>query len=442
MTPAPRLVPSLMAAAERTAVDSRFYLATVAGAAWLAGIGLAALVNVGAGFWLVMAAVAAAGAVALWPVGRAGLVLAGVAALALGGARAVAAAPRFDAGHVAFYNGAAEAVLRGDVAAEPDVGDTNRRLRVAARELVIDGQTRPVSGLVLVEAPRYPAIGYGASLSLSGELLSPNALNSPDYAAYLARQGITSVMRYPAVSVVGEASGRGWRRALLAVRERGRAALRASLPEPQASLLTGILLGDDSGLPRALEDAFQTTGMTHIIAISGFNIALIIALLDRLAAPLLPRRTGAVVIAAFIVLYTLLVGASASVVRAALMGITYLVGLRLMGRPTLALAGLFTAAFLMTLWNPLTLWDVGFQLSLSATLGLLLFGQPWTRRLRRGTAVLPPAVRRPATQLLGEGVVITLAAQVLTVPLLIYHFGALSLASLPANFLVLPAQPA
>ena len=128
------------------------------------------------------------------------------------------------------------------------------------------------------------------------------------------------------MSVLAETGGSAFRRALLAVRERGRVTIQASLPEPQASLLTGILLGDDSGLPHALSDDFRTTGMTHIIAISGFNIALIIALLDRLAAPLLPRRVGAVVIALFIVLYALLVGASASVVRAAVMGIAYLVG--------------------------------------------------------------------------------------------------------------------
>ena len=438
MTPAPRLVPSSTAVVESSPADSRFYLAPVAGAAWLAGIGLAALVDLGTGFWLAMAAVALLGAAALWRVGRVGLALAGVAALALGGARAVAAAPRIDAGHVAFYNGAAEIVLTGDVAAEPTVADTRRRLRVAAREVTIDGRTQPVSGLVLVELPRYPAIGYGAPLSLSGELRPPDAVNSADYAAYLARQGIHSVMSYPVVTVLSETGGSGLRRALLAVRERGRAAIRASLPEPQAALLTGILLGDDSGLPRALQDAFQTTGMTHIIAISGFNIALIIALLDRLAAPLLPRRTGAVVIAVFIALYALLVGASASVVRAAVMGISYLVGLRLMGRPTLALAGLFSAAFLMTLWNPLTLWDVGFQLSLAATLGLLLYAGRWSRWLRGGAATLP----QQTYSLVHDLLVPTFAAQALALPIILFHFGRLSLASLPANLLVLPAQPA
>jgi hypothetical protein len=197
MTAAPHLPSPTSVADCPPRVDSRFYLAPVAGAAWLAGIGLAALVDLGAGFWLAMAAAAAFGAAALWRVGRVGLALAGVAALALGGARAVAAAPRIDAGHVATYNGAADVVLRGEVAAEPDVGDTKRRLRLAARELVIDGQTYPVSGLVLVELPRYPAIGYGAALSLAGELSPLSSLNSPNYAAYLARQGIHSVMRFP-----------------------------------------------------------------------------------------------------------------------------------------------------------------------------------------------------------------------------------------------------
>ena len=138
-------------------------------------------------------------------------------------------------------------------------------------------------------------------------------------------------------------------------------------------------------------------------------------------------------------LYVLLVGADAVVMRAGLMGIL-VVWATYLGRQSTAVVSLFVAGLLMTLANPLTLWDVGFQLSLAATLGLLLFGEPWSRRLRQGATGLPPTVRRPATQLLGEGLVITLAAQVLTVPLLIYHFGALSLASLPANFLVLPAQ--
>lgn len=183
--------------------------------------------------------------------------------------------------------------------------------------------------------------------------------------------------------------------------------------------------------------------MTHIIAISGFNIAVIIALLDHLMAPLFPRRTAALIIMLFIGLYAILVGASASVVRAAVMGISYLIGRRLLGRPTLAIAGLFTAAFLMTLSNPNTLWDVGFQLSFAATLGLMLYAGPWSRGFAGRVAPLfAPQVRGRVTGLVSEVLLVTLAAQVLTLPLILYHFGRLSLAGLPANILVLPAQTA
>lgn len=419
-------------------VDSRFYLAPVGGAAWLAGIWASSAIDLGVGFWLLMAGVALIGAIALWNTGRYGLALAGVAALALGGARAVVAAPHIDAGHVAHYNGTRDLILRGEVAAAPELSDTQRRLRVAAREVVIGGEARPVTGFVYVQTGRYPAVAYGATLELSGQLALPATVFDADYAGYLERQGLHSIMRYPEVTVLAIGGGSPLMRGLLATRESARTIIAALLPEPQASLLSGILLGDDSGLPLATVNAFEATGMTHIIAISGFNIALIIVLLDRLVAPLLPRRMAALAVMGGILLYALLVGASASVVRAALMGVAYLISLRLMGRPTLAVAGLFTAAFAMTLHNPLTLWDVGFQLSFTATLGLLLYAGPWTDKLQRGAAGLP----RPALNLLTEGLVVTLAAQVLTLPLILFHFGRLSLASLPANLLVLPAQPA
>ena len=443
LAPVPLAPVAVETPAAATRADARFFLAVVGGAGWLVGIGVASAVDAGPGFWLLMAAAALVGAATLWRVGRVGLLLAGVAALALGGARLAAAQPHFDAGALAFYNGHAGVEVRGEVIAEPERSDTSLRLRVAARELVLDGQTRPVAGIVYVQTHRYPAVDYGATVSLRGDLDSPDVLGSADFAAYLEQQGVYSVMEYQDVTVLATDGGSPVIRALLAIRARGRATLAAILPEPQASLLTGILLGDDSGLPRATGDAFKATGMTHLIAISGFNIALIVALLDRLIAPLLPRRTGALVIIVFLVFYTVLVGAAPSVVRAAIMGSAYLIGLRLLGRPTWALAGLFVAAFLMTLLNPNALWHLGFQLSFAATLGLLLYATPWSRQVDRGAeALLSPALARPVRQLLREGVVVTLAAQVLVVPLLLYQFGRLSLASLPANLLVLPAQPA
>jgi competence protein ComEC len=424
------------------AIDSRFYLAPAGGAGWLAGIWLADRLGWQAAVWLAVALPAVVGAALLWRRGRVGLALAACGALALGGARYAASIPPLTPAVVQYYNGATDVVILGQVKAEPERSDTNSRLRVAVQQLTMNGQTRPVDGLIQAQTGLYPSIPYGATVRLAGDLAAPGDAGSSGYAAYLERQGVGSIMEFPAVEVVAEGGGSPLFRAVLALKARGRAAIAAALPEPHAALLTGILLGDDSGLPRDLVEDFRTTGMTHVIAISGFNIAIIIGLLDVITAPVLPRRRAAVVIMVLILGYAILVGAMASVVRAAIMGVAYLVGLRLLGRATLAVAGLFTAAFLMTLVDPNALWDVGFQLSFAATLGLMLFAGPWSRRLDRGAAsVFTPETRSWVVKWTSDLLIVTLAAQLLTVPLLLYHFGRLSLASLPANLLVLPVQP-
>lgn len=214
------------------------------------------------------------------------------------------------------------------------------------------------------------------------------------------------------------------------------------LSDPQAALLSGILLGNDNGMPPELEDAFQATGMTHIIAISGFNIAILIAILVGVSEPLLPRRAALLVAVTGVALYTVLVGADASVVRAAIMGAIFLIASRLLGRPNFAYASLFFAGFLMTLANPMTLWDVGFQLSFTATLGLMLYADPftqWTRR--RLQRYLDRELVERIMGVISEAVLITLAAQVLTLPLMIAYFDQVSLVSLLANAFILPAQP-
>lgn len=414
--------------------DSKYYLALCVGAGWLAGIWLGAQLKPLLWPWLLIAALAILATIAWWRVGRLGLVLAVLAAMSLGAARSVAALPSADGRSTANFYDAGRVVAYGLVASEPVVRDTHIQLQVDLVSVVAGGQSVPVQDTILVRAPRFPALPYGASVRLAGELTATDAASSTGYAAYLARQGIRSQMAYPQVVVLATGGGNTFYRGLLGFKERARAAIERSLPEPQASLLVGILLGDDSGLPRTIAEAFRRTGMTHIIAISGFNIALLIALADRLTLPVLPRRAGALVIMAFIAVYAVLVGGAASVVRAALMGGVYLFALRYLGRPALAAASLLLTALVMTAVQPYTLWDIGFQLSFAATLGLMLFAGPWTRRLQRRAG---PAV----AQLVGEGLVVTVAAQVFALPLILYYFGQLSLISLPANLLVLPAQP-
>ena len=153
------------------------------------------------------------------------------------------------------------------------------------------------------------------------------------------------------------------------------------------------------------------------------------------------RRRAVYPVVGGIVVYTLLVGADAAVTRAAIMGILYVIAIHL-GRQSTAVVSLFASAWLMTTLNPLTLWDVGFQLSFMATLGLILFTpavQGWFERLL--SRFLPPEQLRAAIQLLNDALIVTLAAQITTTPLVMYYFGRLSLISLLTNLLILPVQP-
>jgi competence protein ComEC len=184
-------------------------------------------------------------------------------------------------------------------------------------------------------------------------------------------------------------------------------------------------------------------GSSFWFDICGFNIAVLVAILVQLAELFLPQR-GAVIFALVgISLYTVLVGAEASVVRAALMGGIYLVTNRWLGRPNFAFASLFLAGLVMTVIRPFTLWDVGFQLSFAATLSLMLYADPLTQWARRG---LQRWLERDWVEkvmgVLSEAVILTIAAQILTLPLMIGYFGQLSIISLLANALILPVQPA
>jgi len=205
--------------------------------------------------------------------------------------------------------------------------------------------------------------------------------------------------------------------------------------------MAGILLGKDAGMPADLQKAFKDTGTAHIIAISGFNISIIAALFVAIFGRIFGPRRGALISIAGITFYTIMVGADPAVVRAAIMaGIAIFAAL--IGRRQDGLNTLVFVAAVMAAITPLVLTNVGFQLTFGATLGLILYGEPlqaWaeTAFQRR----LPQARARQAAALLAEYVLLTLAAQVTTLPLMAYHFERISLVSLIANPFVLPFQP-
>lgn len=300
---------------------------------------------------------------------------------------------------------------------------------------------RPVTGLVLVRAPRYPVHAYGERLAVTGELETPPVFESFDYRDYLARQGVYAMIRRPRVELLEAGQGSPFWAALYAFKARAAETIAQILPEPYAGLLTGILLGVETGIPRALYERFNATGTSHIIVISGFNIAIVAGLLMLVGTRLFGKRRAAWVAIVGIVLYTLLVGADAAVVRAALMGGLFVLALYL-GRQTEVRTSLILAALVMTAINPYALWDVGFQLSFAATAGLIWLTPPLERVAERCVRALVGGQHvRGGLRLLSEALLVTLAAQIATGPLIVYHFERFSLISLLTNLLILPVQP-
>ncbi len=408
-------------------------LAAVAAIGWLAGAArpAAALGAGDAGRWPGRGSAAAG-----W---RGGLAL--VLVLALGALRREAAREDLGPGHVAAANGRGAVSLVGRVAEAPQRRERGWAYRLRLQAHPRAGPLAPTRGLLLVEAPSYPAHAYGDLLLVEGEPQAPPQLADFDYRAYLARQGVHSLVHRPRIERLEQGGGLAWRRALIALRERGARALAAALPEPEAALVTGILLGDDSGLPKDLKEAFRASNTSHVIAISGSNIALLTAFLGALLGRLLGRRRAILPILALVLAYSLLVGGDAAVLRAALMGGLSLLALRL-GRAADAQAGLFASAWLLTAYDPQLLWDLGFQLSFAATAGLIRFAGPWQAACQAWLERrLPPLRARQGAELLAEMLLITLVAQVCTWPLIAHATGQVSLVGLLANALVLPAQP-
>lgn len=408
--------------------------------AWVVGIWLAKQADLPPVVWLVGFAAALAAAI-LSQRTRAGLPLLAAAFLLLGAWRYAASLPRIDDAHVAWYNGRDEVTLVGVVHAEPEPRGTRWRARVAARTLTHAYGYAPVRGLVLTTLPAYPVVHDGDVVRLRGTLTEPPVWEDFSYRDYLAREGIFSLMSMPSVEVLEHPARRGLGQLLGALRARGEAVIAALIPNPEAALLTGILLGREGGISADVMNAFRTTSTAHIIAISGFNITVIAGALLRMLTRTLGRRWAVAITIPLVALYAVLVGADPPVVRAAIMGGIALVAL-LLGRRSDALNALAVSALLMTAIRPQAIWDVGFQLSFAATLGMILYAAPLHRRV--GTflsARVPAAWGKVVVGWFGDALAATLAAQVLTLPLTVAYFHNLSPISVVANLFIVPAQP-
>lgn len=363
-----------------------------------------------------------------------------------GGWRFTTSEPSQTVQNAAYFNDRGTVQLTGLVIQPPDIRDSHINLTISVNALLPLGETpenfdpEEVSGKVLLQVPSSRDWAYGDRLQVTGKLSEPYESGDFSYKDYLANKDIYSIMSYARVEWVDPGQGEPIRSFIYRLRQNSYDTLHKIFPSPEADLLSGILLGRDQGMSRELQSAFQVTGMTHIIAISGFNITILAGLFSNVFTRLLGHRSGAIAAVIAISCYTLMVGADAAVVRAAIIGTLGVLG-SLFGRRQNGLNSLGIAVIGMLVFNPRFLWDIGFQLSVAATLGLILYTQPMESWFVRTASKWVSEEKAQAwVGPISEIFLITLAAQLMTLPVMAYHFGEVSWLALIANPLVLPPQ--
>jgi competence protein ComEC len=240
------------------------------GTGWFIGIALASALKLPIEFLLPTFLVPIIG-LYLWRHDhRARLIWSSVMAAVLGAFWFTLRQPHFDQNSLSTYNGIGAITIEGMIDADPDVRDTYINLRVNADRLTLPDKTsRPIEGVVLVRPSRPAEFHYGERLRVTGQFIAPPEFATFNYADFLARQGVYSMIDRPQVKVLAHDQGNPILSAIYAFRNRAYIVIQQILPEPQASLLSGILLGIDAGLPQSVQEDFRVTGTSHIIAISG-----------------------------------------------------------------------------------------------------------------------------------------------------------------------------
>ena len=260
----------------------------------------------------------------------------------------------------AYHNVPAEVV--GIVAADPEPAGSLIRVPLEVESVGVGGARSDETGRVLVtvhipaamvDSRDAPHIRYGDRLRLTGRLLPPPELDGFDYPGYLASQGIGTTMWLPEVEMVDEGNGSPAMDLLYALRRELAESLARVVSEPQAALGQALLLGQRDGLPDELVEEFRETGTSHLLAISGMHVGILLGIALAASQWLLGRRRHYYLLAplALIWAYALLSGMSPSAVRATIMGTVYLAALAL-GRPRAILPALGLAAAVMVAVRP------------------------------------------------------------------------------------------
>jgi len=350
-------------------------------------------------------------------------------------------------------NNKGEVVLFGKIVGEPDIRENSQKLKIEIYSAKsVESSVPPKAeqsnrvenlvGVVLVTIRRYPEYKYGDRIKIIGKLEEPDETEDFSYKNYLMKDGIYSVMAFPKTELLEKEPYRGlssiFFSGVLEFKQKLRESIRKNYSPPQSLILEGTVLGDNGVMSQDLKDKLNITGLRHIIAVSGTHVIILSTIIMSLLLALGFWRGQAFYITIiFICLYIVMTGLPASGVRAGIMGGLYLLSQKL-GRQSVGPRVIILSCAIMLLINPLLLfYDIGFQLSFLAVMGLIYL-EPFIKNfLKILTKIILPAVGDKVENLLGM-ISATFAAQIFTLPIIVYNFGNISLVSPITNILVLP----
>lgn len=316
--------------------------------------------------------------------------------------------------------------LVGQVISEPDVRDNFQKLK-----LKIEG----TQSVVLVTANRYPEYSYLDMIKITGKLKTPGIFEDFNYQEYLLKDGIYSVMDFPKTELVSEnpkyAVFTYAYEKVLFFKAKLKDSILINFAPPHSVILEGVILGSDKNMAKDVREKLNGTGLSHLTAVSGSNVLMLSAIMMAFLLALGFWRGQAFYFSlVFIWLYIVIAGFPASGIRAAIMASIFLSAQKF-GRQNTSGRVIVLAAAIMLLQNPLLLaYDIGFQLSFLAAMGIIYLKPLIDYCL----AIFPKEKFKYWTDIIS----ITISAQVFTLPIIAYNFKNISLVAPLTNLLVIP----
>lgn len=301
------------------------------------------------------------------------------------------------------------------------------KIQVENQKLILDIKA-PFAGKVEIKTQKYPAFSYGDIVSFQGAIEKPEG----GYAKYLEKESVYGTSNFANISLVKKNESYSFKSLLFKSRRFFEKSIDDNVSATYSPLIKGVVLGDTSSFPQGLKQEMRLTGTTHVVALSGYNIQVIESFIILLFSYFLKRKKAFFISAPIIVCFVFMVGAPASLVRAAIMSGILAVA-EFSKRAYGVRNSLFACALIMVLINPkILVWDIGFQLSFFSVLGLAYISPFLTKLLKiKDTGFLNWK----------GNLISSISALVAVLGITIYNFSFFSPISILVNILILPVIP-